>query len=294
MTAPAETTQAWTAHRMRRALYRHFIDGWAPLFEISADATSAEPTVRRVDMLAVRRARKAGIGPLDLLAVEIKISRGDFLADVRIPEKQQRWREVAHRHAFAAPAGLIRKDEVPDGSGLIEVSDARSKYEGDRVAWVKQVPYTTTPDLPAWLTLTIAHRLARVEALTRGLSGDTADSDAAALRADVKRLRRELDNAERRGERYKREIETWKRAFAEANPVACGTCGEPIRPDWTTLGMGWKHRAKAADAPCEDRRIASLPSYEQERIEQYRAKHGRSAVYLIPPIGPVDEFGGPA
>lgn len=304
MTALAEAKDVWTAHRMRQALYRHFINGWAPLFEISSDAqgdgiTTANgrpalvPTFRRIDMLAVRRARKTGIGPLDLLAVEIKVSRSDFLADVRDPARQARWREVAHRHAYAAPKGLVRREEIPDGSGLLEITETGGC--GYVVEWTQRAPYTTAPDVPAWLTLTAAHRLARAEALTRGLAGDTADTDVAELRARVKRLTRELDNAERRGERMEQRADAWQRAFAEGNPVPCATCGHSIRPNRATLrGLTWKHRDKTTEEACVEKRIAAMHPHDRERITESRRQHGAYGLYGVPPVEPADEWPGGA
>src|SRR5215471_18295625 len=112
-----------TAADMRTAIYRHFSPRCAVLFEISTDqrletVMAGETAVdlhrrHRIDVLVIQRARRADAGPLDLLALEIKVSRGDFLADVRDPAKQERWRQVAHRHAYAVPDGLVRPDELP-------------------------------------------------------------------------------------------------------------------------------------------------------------------------------------
>lgn len=49
---------------------------------------------------------------------EVKVSRGDFLNDIRT-EKYKGYLEHCHRFYFAVPAGMISKDEVPIGAGLI-------------------------------------------------------------------------------------------------------------------------------------------------------------------------------
>lgn len=49
---------------------------------------------------------------------ECKVSRSDFLSDVRT-EKYRRYLPVCARLCFAAPAGLIQPAEVPDGCGLV-------------------------------------------------------------------------------------------------------------------------------------------------------------------------------
>ena len=53
---------------------------------------------------------------------EVKVSRADFLCDIRA-EKWKRYRRFSCRIWFAAPAGMIRPDELPDGVGLWEFGD---------------------------------------------------------------------------------------------------------------------------------------------------------------------------
>lgn len=53
---------------------------------------------------------------------EIKVSRSDFLSDIR-SEKWKRYCRFSARIWFAAPAGMIRPDELPDGLGLFEFGD---------------------------------------------------------------------------------------------------------------------------------------------------------------------------
>lgn len=61
---------------------------------------------------------------------EVKVSRADFLADVARPEKRSGYAQLAEVLYYAAPAGIIRPEEVPDGCGLIvEVSEGVFKVE---------------------------------------------------------------------------------------------------------------------------------------------------------------------
>lgn len=53
---------------------------------------------------------------------EIKVSRSDFLSDVR-SGKFRRYLDFFHRFYFATPAGMMKKDEVPQGMGLIVRSE---------------------------------------------------------------------------------------------------------------------------------------------------------------------------
>lgn len=51
-------------------------------------------------------------------AYEVKVSRGDFLAD----EKWPRYLPLCHRFYFVAPAGVIQPEELPAEAGLLLVS----------------------------------------------------------------------------------------------------------------------------------------------------------------------------
>lgn len=53
---------------------------------------------------------------------EVKVSRSDFLADIRA-EKWKRYRRFSCRIWFAAPKGMIRPEELPDGLGLWEYGE---------------------------------------------------------------------------------------------------------------------------------------------------------------------------
>lgn len=53
---------------------------------------------------------------------EVKVSRADFLADVRA-SKHRRYEPFVERCYFAAPSGMVDKREVPEGWGLIVRGD---------------------------------------------------------------------------------------------------------------------------------------------------------------------------
>lgn len=54
------------------------------------------------------------------LAVEVKASRSDFLADAKKPHRIDVARAVGDWRFYAAPTGLIRPVELPEGWGLLE------------------------------------------------------------------------------------------------------------------------------------------------------------------------------
>lgn len=58
-------------------------------------------------------------------AYEIKISRQDFRRDHAV--KQRDARLYSDRFFYVTPPGLVRREEVPDWAGLIEIHEGKSK-----------------------------------------------------------------------------------------------------------------------------------------------------------------------
>lgn len=56
------------------------------------------------------------------VAVEIKVSRGDFFRELNNPKKRAYFQSISHEFYFAAPSGLIKPAEVPEGCGLLEAT----------------------------------------------------------------------------------------------------------------------------------------------------------------------------
>lgn len=96
----------------------------------------------RPDVLALRASCR--VSPP--VAYEIKVTRSDFLSDVR-SEKWRIYQRVAPLVYFAVPNGLIDPREVPDEAGLI----VRMKNHWRRKKMAKQMPWVPT-DL-FWMTL---------------------------------------------------------------------------------------------------------------------------------------------
>jgi hypothetical protein len=267
------------ADQMREALWRHYAGRCAVLFEVSTEfqveeiPVSGEPPIRlrrrrQIDVLTVTRARKAGIGPLDLLAIEIKVSRGDFFTDVREPAKQARWREVAQRHAYAVPEGLVRPDEVPADSGLLTVTPGTSGSYRYDVNWSVRARYPErAPQIPAWLTLGLAYRMSAAEAKLRGFAFETRDAGESAedMRAALAKARADMELLRKERDRAVNAATEWKTAFAAAGgSLPCAHCRQPVKP--RTLRGGhfstWRHASSEHDGPC-DRIRASVSRWAE-------------------------------
>lgn len=262
-----------TADQMREALYRHFASRAAVLFEVATDARQEQVELpgarqvtqwsrRRVDVLTVRRARRAGIGPLDLLAIEIKVSRSDFLSDIRNPAKQASWREVAHRHAFAVPDGLVRPEEIPAGSGLLAVTPPAPHGYRYGVRWSLRAKYGESPPTPTWLILAFAYRMSAAEAKLRGLSQDTSHAGESIedLRGALIAEHAHADRLTAKLSRTADEAAAWRAAFAAGGgTVPCRFCAQAVRPIRLRGGVfsAWRHADHENDAPCERIRAAA-------------------------------------
>src|SRR5262249_52846595 len=57
--------------------------------------------------------------------VECKVTRGDFLADRAKPFRLKPEQGVGSERFYLAPAGLIRREELPTGWGLLEIRNRR-------------------------------------------------------------------------------------------------------------------------------------------------------------------------
>lgn len=84
-----------------------------------------------------RRLAKQGINPeqrLDAFAMnlypskkhmrityEIKVSRSDFLHEIKNPMKRKQGLELSNEFYFVTPVGLVKPEEIPAECGLIEV-----------------------------------------------------------------------------------------------------------------------------------------------------------------------------
>lgn len=53
---------------------------------------------------------------------EVKVSRGDFLNELKNPDKRIATEMFTNVWYFAAPVGMIKPEELPDGWGLVEVN----------------------------------------------------------------------------------------------------------------------------------------------------------------------------
>lgn len=170
------------ARDIEDALFRKYMldqSGWVALREVSIDDLAAMggktlsrrgrrrvvgPTVRRIDMLLIKTSKRGVRIPYERLGLEIKVSRADFQREVRDPTKRATWHNMVHRFAYVTPKGMLKKEEVPEGCGLLEF-DQGALFGDQRLKWAVIAP--SRDDLPQsfddrWVVY-LAGRAARAE-----------------------------------------------------------------------------------------------------------------------------------
>lgn len=178
----------------------------------------------RPDVYAIEKTYTA----LRARVFEVKVSRADFLSDVT-SGKYLRYAAFAGSITFATPAGLVSKDEVPKGCGLITRSP-----EG---VWRYQRKPTLqpTPDLPrdAWLKLVIDGCAREREVVRAGACKPRTTTEWCHQRRVRERFGAELaaivtdrDNAARQ---IQAEAEGYRRTMAERQKSERDALQEEVR-----------------------------------------------------------------
>lgn len=86
------------------------------------------------------------------VAYEIKVSRSDFLSEIRNPDKRRQALELSNEFYFVAPKGLLKTEEMPEECGLMEVD------ENLKTRIVKRAPHRQTDGLVWQFLCSIARR----------------------------------------------------------------------------------------------------------------------------------------
>lgn len=120
--------------------------------------------LRTCDAIAVGLWSSTGLG---LHGHEIKVSRSDWLRELKDPDKADAFRCYCDRWWVVAPAGVVRDGELPAGWGLLEVVGGKLRRK------VEAPPLSPEP-APRGLIAAL------IRAAVRGgsLGGEDRDSDA--------------------------------------------------------------------------------------------------------------------
>lgn len=128
--------------KILKALQHHFTS-WGRcnvLFpELRLGSGYSDIAQRRIDLFMIS-AEKGNY----TTAFEIKVSRGDFLKDIKDSLKQRGARLYATNFFYVAPEGLIKPEEVPVWAGLMEYS-----FEDQRFRTKVPAPLSSR-NTPSW------------------------------------------------------------------------------------------------------------------------------------------------
>ncbi len=119
------------AHEVKFALHKMFLadDGWLAVEELFIPGFD-----RYIDLWAMRvdTAEKAVKNPKEkysiVHAIEVKVTRSDFNAEMKVPAKRLAAIHFSNYFSFATPRGIIEPEELPAGIGLIEFSGSKGKW----------------------------------------------------------------------------------------------------------------------------------------------------------------------
>jgi hypothetical protein len=272
----------WTEARVTDALRRHYLpegsqliqEEWAFLTQVLLRApnplyahlfTGDQPrskwvaNERKIDVLLVRN-WSGGKQGHERIAIEIKVTRADYRNDTDL--KRGPAEASAHRCFYAAPVGLIDPATLPEGWGLIEITD------DDTVTWTvkatrRDPTIVSVPGGTDYLISAGFRRASRAEEKIR--RGETDATEVATLRAENERLK---GIAQRAVEARDREMERAKTARSElmsrfGNKPVCAACGGKVT--WTRgrYDSKWEHADKQAGYACHDRLYAAYNEARQ-------------------------------
>ena len=98
-------------------------------------------------------------------AIEIKISRGDWMRELNNPEKNAWAREACHEFYYCAPVGVIKEEELPEKTGLYTASGDTIRVV--RAAAAKQETTLNDVDVAAFVRAMETEKQRAIEAVKK-------------------------------------------------------------------------------------------------------------------------------
>jgi hypothetical protein len=91
---------------------------------------------------------------LQLIGHEVKVSRSDWLTELKAPEKAYEFRRYVHRWWLVVPDREIVRDDLPDGWGLMALS-------GETLRVVRAAPRLTPEPMPPTMQAAMLRAVAK-------------------------------------------------------------------------------------------------------------------------------------
>ena len=149
-----------TADQILAVLKWHHNDArqWLFIPELRLGTGYGDKWEQRIDAFALNCYPSHG---MKSIAYEIKVSRADFLRELKQPEKRRGAMEVSNEFYFAAPPGMITKEELPADCGLVETNG-----DGFRIAVF--APFRDRPSAQWRFVASLARRIMASDAVQAG------------------------------------------------------------------------------------------------------------------------------
>jgi hypothetical protein len=255
--AKAKEVPAVSAHAIKELLEaRYQPPEWFCQREVQLNS-------RRIDVLAVNC--WGGYGRLwQVHAVEVKVTRADWLRELDNFHKARQWAAVADAFLVATPAGLVRREELPEGWGLLETNGRTLRIK------VHPAPATPGDTLPRELVGRLLTR-AREDA-ERAIGSHNADLRRT-LRAEL--AEEMAEKAAKVDERLAEKAANWDRLLAEAgmsygDPVATLVKAQALVAAFKKLPGKWPHQRLVQDLQDFHSRMGAVLTDGGPALEAFR------------------------
>ena len=208
---------------------------WACLSQVRNATGFSSGRTRTADAIAVGCWPSRGE---EIHGVEIKVSRGDWLRELKDPEKAElSWIRWCHRWWIAAPEGIVLDGELPPAWGLLEPDGAKGRL----VARI-EAPALSPMPLPIATLAALLRRAQEDSPSERALKDAVAKAEAKAhqdsdelWKGQIERLKKDLLEKRQRIMRFEQEtgLALEGREFARyrslKNQVPLGRIGDIVR-----------------------------------------------------------------
>lgn len=193
------TETALTAADVKAALRAHFDSPrYAVITGVRNDA--GWDAGRTCDLLAIGTWKSTG---LVVHGVEIKVSRGDWTREIQDPSKAEAFARHCDYWWIAAPAKVVKLEELPATWGLLEI--------GANVKIRRPATKRENPDpVSRGFLACIARRVTEQSPAEVELAAATKRAEEAARRQRQEVVAREVNYDKERGERAIERLERWR------------------------------------------------------------------------------------
>lgn len=174
-----------TSGDMLAMLRRHYLPESRPAGGLFADEIASPDGRRRADLIWVPTTSTAS-HTARIIGHEIKVTRSDVLVELADPTKHDPWAQYCGRWwLVVATPELIMDHEIPDGWGVMAPPSGRRTRS---MTIVKPAPALHPRDTGPALSRIAAYVVGGIETRTKD-----AEREAAWARAEVERLRRQVE-----------------------------------------------------------------------------------------------------